>query len=120
MFRHLLMKKNTRNRRMPPAMTPPMMPPMIARPMSLSSFAVASCAPIAGSDSTGIPSAMDAAAAVPRREESVVCNASAVVEAGTLIVAVIITLAAATRMDTAEESTPALTATEARRVEVSE
>ena len=73
-----------------------------------------------GSDSTVIPSAVDADAAVPRREVSVACNASAVVEAGTLIVAVMITLAAATMMDTDERSTPALTAIEVWRAEVSE
>ena len=77
-------------------------------------------ATMVGSDSTVIPSAVDADAAVPRREVSVACNASAVVEAGTLIVAVMMTLAAATMMDTDERSTPALTAIEVWRAEVSE
>ena len=67
-----------------------------------------------------MPRAVEAADAVPRREESVVCIASAVVETGTVIVAVMITLAAATVMDTKAESTPALTAIEVRRSEVSE
>ena len=64
-----------------------------------------------GSASTEISSAADAAAAVPRLEESLVCTAS-VDEAGTLIVAVMITLPAATLMDTDERSTPATVATE--------
>ena len=67
-----------------------------------------------------IPSAVDADAAVPRREVSVACNAPAVVEAGTLIVAVMITLAATTLMDTAEGSTPALSAIAVWRPEMSE
>ena len=75
---------------------------------------------VVGADKTVIPSAADAVAAVLRREESVVCNASAVVDAGTLMVAVMITLAAATLMDTKEASTPALTAIEVWRAEVSE
>ena len=67
-----------------------------------------------------IPSAVEAVDAVPRREKSVVCIASAVVETGTVIVAVMITLAAAMVMDTRAESTPALTAIEVWRSEVSE
>eukprot|EP00964_Phaeocystis_antarctica_P031366 scaffold17756_cov47-Phaeocystis_antarctica.AAC.1 len=67
-----------------------------------------------------MPSAAEAAAAVPRVEESVVCNAAGVVEAGTAIVAVMITLAADTRIDTEAASTPALAAIERRRAEVSE
>ena len=88
---------------------------------SRSSMADASRATMVGSDSTAvIPSAVDADAAVPRREVSLACNASAVVKAGTLIVAVMITLAASTLMDTDERSTPALTAIEVWRAEVSE
>jgi len=73
-----------------------------------------------GSASTSIPSAVDAAAAVPRVEESLVCTAPAYNESGTLIVAVMITLAAAILMDTDEGRTPALTAIEVWRAEVSE
>jgi hypothetical protein len=73
-----------------------------------------------GFDCTLILSAAEAAAAVPRVEESEVCTAAGVVEAGTTIVAVMITLAAATRMDTEAASTPALAAIKFRRAEVSE
>eukprot|EP00964_Phaeocystis_antarctica_P160339 scaffold131867_cov48-Phaeocystis_antarctica.AAC.1 len=73
-----------------------------------------------GTDSTVMPSAAEAAAAVPRLEESEVCSAAGVVEAGTAIVAVMITLAAATRRDTEAASTPALAAIEFWRAEVSE
>ena len=73
-----------------------------------------------GSASTVMPSAAEAVAALPSVEESKVCTSSAVVEAGTTIVAVIITLAAATRMDTEAASTPALAAIEVWRAEVSE
>ena len=48
------------------------------------------------------------------------CTAVGVVEAGTAIVAVMITLAGATRMDTEAASTLALAAIELRRAEVSE
>ena len=67
-----------------------------------------------------MPSAVEAAEAVSRREASVVSTASAVVKARTVIVAVMITLAAATRMDTEAGSTPAMTAIEVSRSEVSE
>ena len=72
-----------------------------------------------GSDSTVMPSAAEAAAAVPRLEESLVCTLAAV-EAGTVIVAVMITLAAATVMTVDEGATPALAAIERRRAVVSE
>jgi hypothetical protein len=71
-------------------------------------------------DSTIMSSAAEAAAAVLRVEESEVCTAAGVLEAGTTIVAVMITLAAATRMDTEAASTPALAAIKSRRAEVSE
>ena len=72
-----------------------------------------------GADSTVMPSAAEAAAAVPRLEESLVCTLAAV-EAGTVIVAVMITLAAATVMTVDEGATPALAAIERRRAVVSE
>ena len=72
-----------------------------------------------GADSTVMPSAAEAAAAVPRLEASEVCT-SAAVEAGTVIVAVMITLAGATVMTVDEGSTPALAAIESRRAVVSE
>ena len=58
-----------------------------------------------GTDNTVTPSAAEASAAVPRVEESEVCTAAAVVEAGTAMVAVMSTLAAATVTVTAEAST---------------
>ena len=73
-----------------------------------------------GSDSTAMPSAAEAVAAVPRVEKSVACTAAGVVEAGTAIVAVMITLAAATWMDTEAASTPALAAIDSWRSDVSE
>eukprot|EP00964_Phaeocystis_antarctica_P126067 scaffold89791_cov50-Phaeocystis_antarctica.AAC.3 len=66
-----------------------------------------------------MPSAAEAAAAVPRLEESLVCTLAAV-EAGTVIVAVMITLAAATVMTVDEGATPALAAIERWRAVVSE
>ena len=60
-----------------------------------------------GSSSTVTPSAVEAASAVPRLEESEVCTWSAVLEAGTAMVAVMSTLAAATRIVTSDLSTPA-------------
>ena len=62
---------------------------------------------IVGTSSTVMPSASEAASAVPRLEESEVRSASAVVEAGTAIVAVMRTLAAVTRILTSDLSTPA-------------
>ena len=75
---------------------------------------------ILGSDSTVMPSAAEAAAAVPRVEASEVCTAAGVVEAGTAMVAVMITEPAATLMVTSEaSSTPAAVAILCRRLEVS-
>eukprot|EP00964_Phaeocystis_antarctica_P122339 scaffold85992_cov63-Phaeocystis_antarctica.AAC.10 len=64
-----------------------------------------------GTSSTVTPSAVEASAAVPRLEESEVCTASAVVEAGTAMVAVMSTLPAATLIVTSDLSTPAAVAT---------
>ena len=72
-----------------------------------------------GTSSTVIPSATEAAAVVLRLEESEVCIAAAVVEAGTAMVAVIVTLAAVMLMVTAEVPTPAREATAVRKEEVS-
>ena len=55
-----------------------------------------------GISSTVMPSAVEAASAVPRLEESEVCTCSAVVEAGTAMVAVMITLAAVTWIVTSD------------------
>ena len=46
-----------------------------------------------GADSTVMPSASEAAAAVPRVDASEVCSTAAVVSAGTAMVAVMVTLA---------------------------
>ena len=54
---------------------------------------------------------VEAATAVPRLEASEVRSTSAVVEAGTAMVAVMRTLAAATRIVTSDLSTPAAPAT---------
>ena len=72
------------------------------------------------SDSTVIPSAAEALSAVPRVEESEVCTAAAVMEAGTVMVAVMITLAAATLIVTNDLSTPAAVAIFCCKLEVSE
>ena len=66
---------------------------------------------IVGTSSTAMTSAAEASAVVPRVEESEFCTASAVVEAGTAMVAVMRTLAAATRIVTSDLSTPAASAT---------
>ena len=66
---------------------------------------------IVGTTSTVTPSAVEAATAVPRLEESEVRSTSAVMEAGTAIVAVMRTLAAITRIVTSDLSTPAALAT---------
>jgi len=73
-----------------------------------------------GTDSTVMLSAFEAATAVPRVEESEFCKAAAVVEAGTAIVAVMSTLAAATVMETEEASTRAISAILPSRPEVFE
>ena len=65
------------------------------------------------------PSWAEAATAVPRLEESAACTANAVVEAGTTMVAVTITLAAATLMETNHTSTPAASAMTRCKLEVS-
>ena len=60
--------------------------------------------------STAMPSAAEAATAVPRLEESAACTTDAVVEAGTVMMALMSTLAAATRIETNQTSTPAASA----------
>ena len=73
-----------------------------------------------GTASTVTPSAAEAAAAELRFDESDDCTAAAVVEAGNAMVAVMITLAAATAMVTSDLSTPAAVAMPCRKLEVSE
>ena len=73
-----------------------------------------------GSDSTSMPSTAEAAARSLRADSSELCTASAVVEAGTPMVAVMMTLAAARLIVTSDASTPALAAILPRRAEVSE
>ena len=63
-----------------------------------------------GTSSIVSPSAAEAASAVPRVEASEVCTSSAAIEAGTAMVAVMRTLAAATRIVTSDLSTPAASA----------
>ena len=60
-----------------------------------------------GASSTVTPSAVEASSVVPRLEESEVCTWSAVMEAGTAMVAVMRTLAAVTWIVTSDLSTPA-------------
>ena len=57
--------------------------------------------------STVIPSALEAASAVLRLLESAACTVEAVVVAGTVMVAMMRTLAASTRRATNDASTPA-------------
>ena len=66
---------------------------------------------VVGASSTVMPSAAEASAAVPRVEESEARTASAVMEAGTPMVALMRTLAAATLIVTNDLSTPAAPAT---------
>ena len=73
-----------------------------------------------GSDSTVMPSAVEAAAAVPRLEESEVCNAAAVVDAGIESMAVMITLPAVTLIVTSDLSKPVTVAMLCCKLEVSE
>ena len=73
-----------------------------------------------GSTSTVIPSAAEAVAVVPRLEESDFFTAAAVMDAGTVMVAVMITLAAATLIVTNDLSTPAAVAIFCCKLEVSE
>ena len=77
-------------------------------------------APTVGTDSTVRPSTVEAASAVASLEESEVCTAVAVVEAGTAMLAVMITLAAATLIVTSDLSMPAAAATLCCKLEVSE
>ena len=63
-----------------------------------------------GTASTVTPSAVEAAAAVPRVEASEACTVMAAEEAGTAILAVMITLAAATLIVSNDLSTPAAAA----------
>ena len=105
---------------MPPSESGPV-PPSESEPVPPSeSPPPASVATVVGADSTVIPSNLEAAAAVPRLEESVPCTATAVVPAGTAMVAVMITLAAATRIVTSDLSTPAAVASFSCKLEVSE
>ena len=76
--------------------------------------------PTVGTSSTVTPSAMEASSAVERLEESEFCTAAAVVEAGTVRVAVMRTLAAATLITTSDLSMPAAVATFCCKLEVSE
>ena len=73
-----------------------------------------------GTASTATPSAVEAAAVVPRLEESEVCTVAAVMEAGTAMVAVMSTLPAVTAIVTSDLSTPAAVATLCCKLEVSE
>ena len=63
-----------------------------------------------GTASTVRPSAVEAASAVPRAEESEVSTTSGAMEAGTAMVAVMRTLPAATSIVTNDLSTPAIAA----------
>ena len=63
-----------------------------------------------GASSTVMPSAAEASAAEPRLEESDVTNAAGLAEAGTAMVAVMITLPGATLIVTSDVSTPAAAA----------
>ena len=100
-----------------PPMSPPMQPPSWVEQLdsSRSSFGSRSEPPsamvIVGTASTVTPSAVEAASAVLSLEESAFCTMSTVVEAGTRMVAVMRTLAAATRIVTSDLSTPAASAT---------
>ena len=74
-----------------------------------------------GNDSTMTPSTEEADSAVaPNVDNSELCTAEAVVAAGTAMVAVMSTLAAATLISTSALSTPAAMATICRKLEVSE
>ena len=73
-----------------------------------------------GTASKAMPSCAVAAATVPRLVESEACNADTVVEAGTMMMAVMRTEAAATVMVTSDVSTPAASATLCRKLDVSE
>ena len=75
---------------------------------------------IVGTSSTVRPSASEASAAVPRASESFSCTERTVLEAGTAMVAVMITLAAATWIVTWDASRPATAAMSSCKLEVSE
>ena len=73
-----------------------------------------------GASSTVMPSAAEAAAAVPRLEESDVVNAAGLVLAGTAMVAVMITLPVATLIVTSDLSMFKTVAMLCCKLEVSE
>ena len=106
------------NTKQPPA-TPPMHPPSQLDWGSSDEFDGGEFdggvndngATMVGTSSIVSPSAAEAASAVPRVEASEVCTSSAAIEAGTAMVAVMRTLAAATRIVTSDLSTPAASAT---------
>ena len=68
---------------------------------------------------SAVEGAVEGSVAMPRVEDSEACTAAAVVEVGTPMVAVMITLAAATSMVTSDVSTPAAIATLCCKLEVS-
>ena len=74
---------------------------------------------IVGELSTGMPSALEAVSAVARLLESAACTVEAVVVAGTVMVAMMRTLAASTRRATNDASTPASWAILVCKIEVS-
>ena len=71
-----------------------------------------------GALSTSTPSAAEAAVAVPRRSASESRSMAAVADGGTAMVAVMITLPAATWIETSDGETPATAATRRCRLEV--
>ena len=68
---------------------------------------------------SAVEGAVEGSVAMPRVEDSEACTAAAVVEAGTPMVAVMITLAAATSMVTSDLSTPATFATFSCKIDLS-
>jgi len=68
---------------------------------------------------SAVEGAVEGTAAMPRLEDSEACTAAAVVEGGTAMVAVMITLAADTSMVTRDVPTPAAMATFCCKLEVS-
>ena len=75
---------------------------------------------IVGSSSIVRPSASEASAAVPKADESFSCTERTVLEAGTAMVAVMITLAADTFIVTRDVSRPTTAAMYSCKLEVSE
>ena len=73
-----------------------------------------------GTISAVTPSAVEASAAVDRLDERDICTAAVVVEAGTAMIAVMRTLAAATLIVTSDLSMPATVAIFCCKLEVSE